>query len=113
MDELTALKDRVCLELDAMRDSLGTLSRQIYENPEIGFEERKALQWVSAFLRESGFSVEPGTSARNAVPLRIAAARCSIAATRARRRARAAVEEPPTIVAASPPRVRCRARTAG
>ena len=62
MDELTALKDRVCLELDAMRDSLGTLSRQIYENPEIGFEERKALQWVSAFLRESGFSVEPGTA---------------------------------------------------
>ena len=62
MDELTALKDRVCLELDAMRDSLGTLSRQIYENPEIGFEERKALQWVSAFLREAGFSVEPGTA---------------------------------------------------
>ena len=62
MDELTALKDRVCLELDAMRDSLGTLSRRIYENPEIGFEERKALQWVSAFLRESGFSVEPGTA---------------------------------------------------
>ena len=62
MDELTALKDRVCRELDAMRDSLGTLSRQIYENPEIGFEERKALQWVSAFLRESGFSVEPGTA---------------------------------------------------
>ena len=62
MDELTALKDRVCLELDAMRDSLGTLSRRIYENPEIGFEERKALQWVSAFLRESGFSVETGTA---------------------------------------------------
>ena len=62
MDELTALKDRVCLELDAMRDSLGTLSRRIYENPEIGFEERKALQWVSAFLREEGFSVEPGTA---------------------------------------------------
>ena len=62
MDELTALKDRVCRELDAMRDSLGTLSRQIYENPEIGFEERKALQWVSAFLREEGFSVEPGTA---------------------------------------------------
>ena len=62
MDELTALKDRVCRELDAMRDSLGTLSRQIYENPEIGFEERKALQWVSAFLREAGFSVEPGTA---------------------------------------------------
>ena len=62
MDELTALKDRVCLELDAMRDSLGTLSRRIYENPEIGFEERKALQWVSAFLREAGFSVEPGTA---------------------------------------------------
>jgi amidohydrolase len=62
MDELTALKDRVCLELDAMRDSLGTLSRQIYENPEIGFEERKALRWVSAFLREAGFTVEPGTA---------------------------------------------------
>jgi amidohydrolase len=62
MDELTALKDRVRLELDAMRDSLGTLSRRIYENPELGFEERKALRWVSAFLREAGFSVEPGTA---------------------------------------------------
>ena len=62
MADLTALKDRVCLELDAMGDSLGSLSRQIYENPELGFQERKALQWLSAFLHEAGFSVQPGTA---------------------------------------------------
>jgi amidohydrolase len=62
MADLTALKDRVCHELDAMGDSLGSLSRQIYENPELGFQERKALQWLSAFLQEAGFSVEPGTA---------------------------------------------------
>src|SRR5262249_10174545 len=62
MDELTALKDRVCHELDALRARLGPLSKQIYENPEIGFQERKAQQWLTAFLQEAGFSVEPGTA---------------------------------------------------
>ncbi len=60
MDEVNALKDRVCREVDAMRDDLVSLSRQIYTNPEIGFQERKAVAWLGAFLQECGFAFEPG-----------------------------------------------------
>jgi len=60
MDELSALKDRVCREVDAMRDDLIALSKRIYEHPEIGFRERKAVEWLGAFLGERGFAFEPG-----------------------------------------------------
>ncbi|HKV44366.1 MAG TPA: M20 family metallopeptidase [bacterium] len=60
MEDLTALKDRVCSEIDAMRAALGALSKRIYDNPEIGFQEHKALRWLGAFLTEGGFGFEPG-----------------------------------------------------
>ncbi len=60
MEELSALKDRVCRELDAMRDDLVSLSKRIYEHPEIGFREHQAVEWLGAFLQERGFSFEPG-----------------------------------------------------
>jgi amidohydrolase len=60
MDGLSALKDRVCREVDAMRDDLISLSKRIYEHPEIGFRERKAVEWLGAFLEERGFAFEPG-----------------------------------------------------
>ena len=60
MDELTALKDRVCREVDAMQDDLVSLSRQIYTNPETAFEERKAVVWLATYLRDRGFASEPG-----------------------------------------------------
>jgi amidohydrolase len=60
MDEVTALKDRVCREVDAMQDDLVSLSRQIYTNPETAFEERKAAAWLGAYLQERGFAFEPG-----------------------------------------------------
>jgi amidohydrolase len=60
MEELSALKDRVCREVDAMRDDLISLSKRIYEHPEIGFREHEAVGWLGAFLRERGFAVESG-----------------------------------------------------
>ena len=60
MEDLSALKDRVCVEVDRMRQELVELSRRIYEAPELGFQERQAVQWLGGFLRERGFSVETG-----------------------------------------------------
>ncbi len=60
MEELNALKDRVCREVDAMRDDLISLSKRIYEHPELGFRERKAVEWLGAFLEQRGFAFEPG-----------------------------------------------------
>ena len=39
MEHLDALKDRLGNEIDSMRTDLVTLSKRIYENPEIGFQE--------------------------------------------------------------------------
>ncbi|HLJ60179.1 MAG TPA: M20 family metallopeptidase [bacterium] len=58
MDDLNALKDRVCHEVDGLRDDLGALSRRIFEHPEFQFEERQACAWLSEFLKANGFDVE-------------------------------------------------------
>ncbi|MHB8730943.1 MAG: M20 family metallopeptidase [bacterium] len=58
MDDLTALKERVCKEIDAARGEFVALSRRIHENPELGMQERQAAEWVGSLLRETGFSVE-------------------------------------------------------
>lgn len=60
MAELSALKDRACAEVDAMGEDLVALSRQIYDHPETGFRERRAVGWLGAFLRQGGFTFEPG-----------------------------------------------------
>lgn len=58
MDDLGALKDRVCKEIDAARTEFVALSRRIHENPELGLEERRAADWLGGLLRDGGFSVE-------------------------------------------------------
>ena len=58
MEDLDALKDRVCGEIDAARDEFVGLSRRIHQNPELGLQERQAADWLGALLREAGFSVE-------------------------------------------------------
>jgi len=44
MEEFSALKARVSAEVDSIRDDLIALSRQIYDHPEIGFQERQAVE---------------------------------------------------------------------
>lgn len=58
MDDLGALKDRVCKEIDAAHTEFVALSRRIHENPELGLEERRAADWLGGLLRDGGFSVE-------------------------------------------------------
>jgi amidohydrolase len=58
MNDLSALKDRVCREVDGARDEFVALSRRIHQNPELGLEERQAAEWLGTLLRDAGFSVE-------------------------------------------------------
>lgn len=54
------LKNQVIKEIDARRDELAELSRQIHANPELGFQENKAVTWLTDRLEQNGFSIETG-----------------------------------------------------
>lgn len=58
MEDLNALKDRVCREIGTARNEFVALSRRIHEHPELGLQERQAADWLGGMLREAGFSVE-------------------------------------------------------
>lgn len=47
-------------EVDLIAQELIGLSHTLYENPEIGFQEYKACQWLSEYLSSKGFEVERG-----------------------------------------------------
>ena len=51
-------KAKISETIDSMRDGLLTLSHQIHDHPEIGFQEHQAVEFISAFLKEHGFEVE-------------------------------------------------------
>lgn len=57
IEELKAL---VTVEVDARREQLKELSLKIHANPELGFQEFKAVSWLTQYLEENGFSVEQG-----------------------------------------------------
>jgi len=57
IDELKAL---VIGEVDAHRDQLNELSLRIHSNPELAFQETKAVAWLRQYLEANGFSVEQG-----------------------------------------------------
>jgi len=54
------LKASVIGEVDARRCQLCELSQKIHSNPELGFHEVKAADWLTQYLEENGFSVERG-----------------------------------------------------
>jgi amidohydrolase len=58
--DLRALKQEVCDAVEASRDALLRLSREIHAHPELAFEERRASALLTAALREAGLTVEPG-----------------------------------------------------
>jgi len=47
-------------EIEARHHQLGELSQKIHSNPELGFQEVKAADWLTQYLEENGFSVERG-----------------------------------------------------
>lgn len=56
MDLKTAVKEK----LDSMRERLVALSHTIHANPEPGFKEVQALEWIVNLLSDEGFAVERG-----------------------------------------------------
>src|SRR5579871_2287331 len=57
MHDVDALKDNVCAQVDAMRETFVGLSARIHETPEVGLQERQAARWLTGLLREHGFAV--------------------------------------------------------
>ena len=54
------IKTSLINEIDARRQELSDLSLKIHSNPELGFQEVKAAAWLTQYLGENGFSIEPG-----------------------------------------------------
>ena len=54
------LKTLVTEEIDARRHQLSELCLKIHSNPELGFQEVKAADWLTRYLEENGFSLERG-----------------------------------------------------
>ena len=53
-----ALREAIKGAVDEIKDELLTLSHDIHDNPELGFEEHKAVEWQTALLARYGFAVE-------------------------------------------------------
>ena len=58
--EIEELKASVIAEIEACRHQLRQLSLKIHSSPELGFQEAKAVAWLTQYLEENGFSVERG-----------------------------------------------------
>jgi amidohydrolase len=58
--EIGKLKPKVKDSVELQRQQLIQLSLNIHDNPELGFEEEKAVTWLTSYLEDSGFHVERG-----------------------------------------------------
>src|SRR5437016_10150010 len=59
---VTQLKDGISTRIDALRPELERIGRDIHANPEVGYEERQAVAWLTELLKKHGFSVEVGVA---------------------------------------------------
>jgi amidohydrolase len=57
---MSAVKDHIGPAVDRLAADLEALSRQIHDNPELGYQEVKAAAWLAEFLDKQGFKVERG-----------------------------------------------------
>lgn len=53
-----AMKETILAAIHAVGPELDRLSRNIYDNPELGYEEFKACAWHTELLEKHGFSIE-------------------------------------------------------
>ena len=53
-------KAKIVQYVDSIAEELGQLARDIHDNPELGCEEYKALEFISTVLENHGFSVQKG-----------------------------------------------------
>ena len=59
------LKATAAAAIDGYKDELQELGSQIWENPELGFEEVKAHKILTDFLENKGFKVDRSYTIRN------------------------------------------------
>jgi amidohydrolase len=59
---IDTLKANIIKKVDSSAPQLAELSRQIHDNPETAMKESRASAWLTAFLKENGFSVSRGVS---------------------------------------------------
>lgn len=57
---MDSTKSALAKEVDRIADDLFALSKYLYDNPEIGFQEFKSAEYLGRFLEERGFRVERG-----------------------------------------------------
>ncbi len=60
IDQLSTAKKRVCEWIEHTDEQFTGLARKMYEDPELGFAEEKAAQWLSETLTNNGYAVEKG-----------------------------------------------------
>jgi len=58
--DIEKLKAQVSREVDSHRHQLNELSLRIHSNPELGFQETKAVGWLTQYLKENGLAIERG-----------------------------------------------------
>ncbi len=58
--DIEVVKSRIISEVDTQRQELCDISQKIHDNPELGFHEFKAAEWLTGFLQKNGFTVERG-----------------------------------------------------
>lgn len=56
----TALKEKISKEIDNVTHELFELAKKMKENPEIGFKEYQASEWLIETLKKYSFEVEKG-----------------------------------------------------
>jgi len=56
------LKDAISTRIDALRPELERIGRDIHANPEIAYEEKQAVGWLTELLKKHGFGVELGVA---------------------------------------------------
>jgi len=55
-------KEKVCAHVDEIEARLLAVSKEIYEHPELKFEEYRASRLLADELKKEGFSVELGVA---------------------------------------------------
>jgi amidohydrolase len=58
--DIEILKSRIIAQIEVHRRELYNLSRNIHDNPEMGFHEYRAADWLVQYLEKNGFKVERG-----------------------------------------------------
>ncbi|AKG53502.1 p-aminobenzoyl-glutamate to p-aminobenzoate hydrolase [Dehalogenimonas sp. WBC-2] len=57
---LDTIKNNIKTNVQAQSADLKSLALKIHANPELGFKESQAADWLSAYLKQKGFKIEHG-----------------------------------------------------